>query len=207
MNGKCKIRISLAPKPQKHYGSGVKGVVQCVIIVLCLGAMVSCGKKEGGVVEVTETRPYVPADKINEHFVPENWQRTGATIPGNQMRERIENYQFGETGEIYTSKVGGTELANLNRWLGQFGLEGKKSLEEFETVEFSHGTGQYLELYGEFEGRKQNWGMVAALLRYQDAVLSVKMLGKADEVKAQVANFKAFCQNYNEYKGGKDVEK
>jgi len=49
--------------------------------------------------------------------LPDGWKKEEET------QFRTLNFSFGEGGECYVSRVGGTLEANLNRWRGQMGLE------------------------------------------------------------------------------------
>lgn len=171
-----------------------------ILSAVSLVGLTSCGKKEE-LVHVETTRPRLSTDKLPPNYVPREWKMTGATIPGAKIRnERFLNYQFGETGEIYVSAVKGDLLGNADRWVGQFGESKRESLEAYPTLNFGGAEAVYVECYGTYTGRKKDWGMHGVLYQQGEYIISVKMLGSAEEVKAQKENFALFCKHYNSYK-------
>jgi|GEM_PF-5963719 len=194
--------ISLAPLSRCLYSTGVRPVVQLFALLTAV-FLVSCGKKES-VVEVSEVRAFMNDDEMLKFYVPREWKQTGATIPGMAMRTRRLNYQFGETGEIYLSLTKGDLLGNANRWLGQFGVDPKTNLGEFESIPVLESKAVFLEQYGIYTQTKKDWGMLGALMLVEGDIVAIKMLGRASEVKAQKENFKKFCLHYNKYKVATD---
>lgn len=135
--------------------------------------------------------------------LPDGWKKEEET------QFRTLNFSFGEGGECYVSRVGGTLEANLNRWRGQMGLEPvlpedigalpKRLLFGMEST--------YIELDGAFKGVgaaevKPDYRMVGLVLSLPDVSFFVKMTGPKALLIENEKNFTKFCESLNLTRGG-----
>ena len=116
--------------------------------------------------------------------IPATWKSVPST------RFRILNYQFGEGGEITVGRFGGGVLANINRWLGQFGQPSLQTLDELKKVEILGKQGVMVTATGKFAGGmgkppRENAGLAGIILQEDDGLLTVKMIGGAGDVAAE----------------------
>ena len=128
--------------------------------------------------------------------VPESWSEAPASA------FRLLNYRFGELGEVYLSVSRGGVLANVNRWLGQFGVKpvDEAGLAAMEVVEQLGHQGVWVSADGDFgggmgKGAQKGWSLRGVVLDGPRGLLTVKMIGPTDEVKAQEAGLRQFVQN------------
>jgi hypothetical protein len=123
-----------------------------------------------------------------EGNAPNSW----VVLPAKQFR--LLNYRFGESGqgEVYVSLSSGTVRDNANRWLKQFGREEMKD-EEFagmEKIPVVGIEGVWVEQSGEYGAgmgadAKQDYGLSGVIAEVDGQILTVKMVGPANEVDAE----------------------
>ncbi|MEM9080344.1 MAG: hypothetical protein AAGC74_06590 [Verrucomicrobiota bacterium] len=127
------------------------------------------------------------------YTLPEGWRNAGA----KPMRE--VNLAFGASGEVYLSVVGGGVEANAARWFRQFGAE-VQALTELEKVSVLEGEGYLVKATGRYEpgmGRpgKDEQGLLGLLMEQGGRLVTVKMIGPADEVAGQEEAFRSFLNS------------
>lgn len=174
------------------------------ISVLTTAALVMSCSKETEVV-VTETRPATTRDEklrlfntSDERFrnakrspvegdLPDGWHE----LPGTEMR--LLNYRFGASGdgEVWVSVSSGTVLDNVNRWLRQYDAPAvdASGLAKMRTVPVLGGTGVWVEAEGDYAAgmgaaSKPGYGLAGVVAQAGQQILTVKMVGPAEEVKA-----------------------
>jgi len=137
----------------------------------------------------------VPKSPFVAGTVPEGW----VEAPGSAFR--LLNYKFGTAGEVYLSVSRGGLLENVNRWLGQFGESAVDAagLAGMEEVEISGHKGVWVKADGKFGGAMGKAAQDAYSLRGvvtdgPSGLLTVKLLGPTDEVKAEEARLRAFVE-------------
>ncbi len=156
-------------------------------------------------VTVTETRPVTTRDGTPKHSAtsderfrdarpspvkadtPEGW----LLVPATQMR--LLNYRFGEngTGEVWVSISQGSVLDNVNRWLEQFKAPpvDEAGLAKLPTLAITGTTGKWVAAEGDYAGgmgapAKTGFGLAGVVASVGGQILTVKMVGPVDEVKA-----------------------
>lgn len=160
--------------------------------------LVSC-KSSPGTVEVTETRELTQWDKPRTLIVPvmpPEWRQ----VPSTQFR--VFNYRFGIDGEVYISNSKGGVLSNVNRWLKQYGKPDVANLDEFAKVKILEKEGILIEAAGRFGGGmgklpRENAGLLGAIADFNGNLITVKMIGAAEDVAAEKSRFIEFCEALN----------
>ena len=146
-------------------------------------------------VTVTETRKITTSDEEgNLHAtMPAEWRR----VPSTKFRDF--NCKFGEAGEVYVSIGSGDIKSNAERWLKQFGSEAPVDVTSLEKLTVFGELAVILETEGEFEGMRgiqlDNAGLLGLLVETRGSLITVKMVGDADQVKAQRENFITFSKS------------
>lgn len=137
-----------------------------------------------------------PADQL-KWDLPAGWEQS----PARPMR--VVSFTIGTT-ECYIAVLGGMAggvEANINRWYGQMGAASLSSeqIDALEKIEvlgepcaLVDVEGSYTGMQGESIAKARMLGIVRAS---EEQSLFVKMTGPAEEVAAQVDNFKAFCKS------------
>lgn len=138
---------------------------------------------------------------------PEGWD----TRPSTQYR--LANFVFGPNGEgeCYLSVLsggGGGVPANANRWRGQLGLA-DYTQEEFGQLARKTVLGQeavYVEFDGLFTGMgeadaQEDYRLMGVLLVYEGQGIYVKMVGPAELLEGEGANFDVFLDSLHEAVG------
>jgi hypothetical protein len=136
------------------------------------------------------TGPYIAGT------VPESW----LAQPSSTFR--LLSYRFGTGGDIAVGVSSGGLLENVNRWLGQFGMDplDEAGLEQLEKGEVVGAKGVWVEAAGEYSpgmgqpsrGAQSLYGLVAV---EGDRIVTIKMTGPADEVAAQKSALKVFASS------------
>lgn len=145
----------------------------------------------------TAPKPPVPTDAPESPFVagvvPEGWQEA----PGSAFR--LLNYKFGTAGEAYLSVSRGGVLENVNRWLGQFGADpvDAEGLAAMEKAVIQDHLGVWVKAEGRFGGAmgkqaEDAWALRGVVTSGPKGLVTVKMLGPIDEVKAEEERLRAF---------------
>lgn len=161
--------------------------------------MVSC-RKAPETVQVTETRELTMWDEGRDPLIapmPPEWRQ----IPGTQLR--LFNYRFGEGskgGEVYVSRASGGVLPNVNRWLGQFGKPPLESLDELPKVKVLGLDAVVVSASGKFGGgmgkaAQENAAVLGVIADHGSGLLTVKMIGPAEQVAAERERMLKFCEN------------
>ncbi len=135
----------------------------------------------------------VPASPFVAGVVPEGW----AAAPGSAFR--LLNYKFGTAGEAYLSVSRGGVLENVNRWLAQFGADpvDADGLAAMEKAQLAEHKGVWVSADGKFGGgmgkqAQDSWALRGVVTEGPKGLVTVKMLGPVDEVKAEEERLKAF---------------
>ena len=146
-------------------------------------------------VTVTESRRLTISDNEgNLHAtMPSDWRR----VPSTKFRDF--NCKFGETGEVYVSIGSGGIKENAERWLKQFGNENPVDVDKLEQLTVFGEQAVILEAEGKFAGMRginiDDGGLLGLLVTSRGGLITVKMIGNADEVKAQRENFIQFSKS------------
>lgn len=173
------------------------------IALACLGLLSSCDRGDREVV-VTEKRDlvlwdYSYASNLKD-LPPAAWRR----VPWTEMR--LHNYRFGKdgTGEVWVTmlSVNGTEslVPNINRWYGQFGVPEPDDLSTLPQKPMVGGIGYIVEAEGTYNpgmaGKtRPNSKMLGALVPFRNVLITVKMVGSAEEVEEQREAFMKYCES------------
>lgn len=146
-------------------------------------------------VTVTETRRLTKNEDIDKFFavMPSEWRR----VPSTKFRDF--NCKFGESGEVYVSLASGEVKTNAERWLKQFDDQSTVNVNELETLSAFGAEGYLLEAEGKFAGMRgvsiDNAALLGFLVPTEGSLVTVKMVGEADKVKAQREAFMQFCKS------------
>lgn len=116
--------------------------------------------------------------------IPAEWSKVPST------RFRILNYQFDKDGEVFVGRVGGSVLANVNRWLAQFGKSPLETLDDLEKVEVSGKQAVLVTAKGKFGGGmgrppRENAGLAGIVFQEGDRIITIKMIGDGEAVAAE----------------------
>lgn len=131
--------------------------------------------------------------------VPDGWKE----LPGTSIR--LLNYAVGEggEGEVYVSQTRGDLLGNVARWRWQFGVTdtvGEDLVNMERVVVMGTGEGLLVEAAGTYSpgmGRPAapGFALLGVIGVLSDGgVLTVKMTGPEDVVKAERERFLEFCR-------------
>lgn len=177
-------------------------------IILC-----SCSEKKE--VVVTEVRATSSRDKAplldatsDQRFrdakpspvkgePPVGWRE----LPASQFRQL--NYRFGESGlgEAWVTLSSGSVLDNINRWLGQFDAPkiNSQQLSAMRRVSVAGFEGVWVEAEGTYASGmgaapEPGHGLAGIVCDAGGRILTVKMVGPKDEVKAAAATLEAFAK-------------
>ena len=182
--------------------------MRIVLIVTAAILLTGC-RKPASSIHVTETRRLTLHDKVYpgdyKDAPPIGWRR----LPGTQFR--LINYVAGEndTVEIVVGETQGELLANANRWLGQFGLSPVQSLEFLGRTEMlgkgrtkmMGGNAYIVEGDGTYSpgmGRppKEGYAMTGVIRESSSNLITLKMIGPAEEVKKQRDAFFKYMSSF-----------
>lgn len=172
--------------------------------------LVGCKDSERRIV-TAETRELTLFDRLYpydlKHQAPVEWRR----IPSTQFR--LLNYVTGKDDgvEIVFGITKGSVLENANRWLGQFGQEPLPSTRFFGKVDLLGGQAFLIEAKGNYvPGMGQppldQGALIGAIAPSGDSIVTVKMVGPADEVEAQRDNFLSFVASFSKIDRSKTTE-
>ncbi len=183
---------------------------------LLFGLLLFSGCEEKKEVTVTETRGLTTRDGTlkldatsDQRFrdakpspvkgeTPDGW----LSLPASQFR--LLNYRFGEsgTGEVWVSLAQGSVLDNVNRWLKQFGTDALDSagLEKLPSVSIVGSTGVWVTAEGDYAGgmgapAKPGFALAGVVTSAGGQILTVKMVGPKDEVKAAKPVLETFVKS------------
>jgi len=157
-------------------------------------ALTSCDESTKPV-EVTETRKLTSYDDESNLAVimPKDWRR----VPSTKFRDY--NCKFNENGEVYISIASGEIRSNAERWLKQFGDTRTVVPSELEQLDILDAKAYILEAEGTFAGMRgvniEEAALLGLLVESRGNLITVKMIGKKDEVQAQRDNFLDFCKS------------
>lgn len=175
-------------------------ITRALMLLAVSTVFVSC-KDSSEKVEITETRELTRWDQPRTPIVPvmpPEWRQ----VPGTE--HRTYNYRFGADGEVYISKAGGGVLANVNRWMKQYGQSDIASLEDLSEIKILGQSGVLVEATGRFGGGmgklpRENAGLLGAIVDFSGNLFIVKMIGDGAEVMAEKERFIEFCEAIREY--------
>lgn len=91
-------------------------------------------------------------------------------------------------------------LGNVNRWLGEVGNPRLKQaeLEGLPTINVLGRASPLIEAYGDYQGqsgKQSGAGLLGSICSLGSHSLFIKLVGPADKVRVQRANFTAFCES------------
>lgn len=198
----------------------MRGFATAALLGVLLG-LVSCQEERTEVV-ITETRELTTGDRppklmatSRERFrptrgevaqpasgyafqLPEGWQER----PKTSMR--LLNFVAGPEGlvEVYLSQTRGDLASNIGRWYRQFGLDAPdtEALAALPRVPMLGGEGILVEAAGTYSpgmGRPDadGYGLAGVIAATDGGVLTIKMVGPEDAVKAEVDRLKSFTSS------------
>ena len=173
----------------------VRMMLRGLLVLLAVVAVGACKKAPEKVV-VTETRELTDWDKPKTLLIPlmpGEWRQ----VPGTQLR--LFNYRFGKDGEVYVSNARGGVLPNANRWLGQFGQQPLASVEGLQALDVLGVKGVLIEAKGAFGGgmgkpSRENAALLGVIVDFGQTLITVKMIGDANEVEAERNRLIQFCE-------------
>jgi hypothetical protein len=178
--------------------------------------LAGCDSAQQEDVVVTETRPLTTRDSTpmldatsDQRFrnaqpspvegeAPADW----LALPASQFRDL--NFRFGESGfgEVYVTIAAGSELDNVNRWLGQFGAPPVTggALAEMRRVPMAGTTGVWIEAAGDYASGmgsppRQGYALAGVIAEKGGRTLTLKMVGPEAEVRGQHAALEAFAKS------------
>jgi hypothetical protein len=174
--------------------------MRIVLIVTAAILLTGC-RKPASSIHVTETRRLTLHDKVYpgdyKDAPPIGWRR----LPGTQFR--LINYVAGEndTVEIVVGETQGELLANANRWLGQFGLSPVQSLEFLGRTEMLGKNAYLVEGDGTYSPGmgsppKEGYAMTGVIRESSSNLITLKMIGPAEEVKKQRDAFFEYMRSF-----------
>ena len=174
--------------------------MQIVFIVTAAILLTGC-RKPASSIHVTETRRLTLHDKVYpgdyKDAPPIGWRR----LPGTQFR--LINYVAGENDsvEIVVGETQGDLLANANRWLGQFGLSPVESLEFLGRTEMLGKNAYLVEGDGTYSPGmgsppKEDYAMTGVIRESSFNLITLKMIGPAEEVKKQRDAFFEYMRSF-----------
>jgi hypothetical protein len=151
--------------------------------------------------------PVQQKDESANAFVwetPEGWEEL-APAQFRAINLRVAAQPDAQCYLTRLSGDGGGELANVNRWRSQMGLEGitEAQLQELPQISLFGRPARFLSLDGDYAGMRSGtqdqseggWRMYAALLTLPMATLTVKMTGPRDVLEAERKNFLDFVES------------
>ena len=173
----------------------LRWLLSTVSCVLMTSLLLACKKQEK--VEVTEQRELTMYDEHQDPIIavmPPEWRQIPAT------KFRMFNYRFGKDGEAFVGSSRGDVLANVNRWLGQFGQEALMSVDDLEKVEVLGQEGVLVTASGRFGGgmgrpAREDAGLAGIIVQIGDRLFTVKMIGDKDAVEAERERLIQFAKN------------
>jgi len=174
-------------------------ILRAMLFMVLSVLVVSC-RKVPETVQVTETRELTMWDEGTDPLIapmPPEWRQ----IPGTQLR--LFNYRFGEGakgGEVYVSRARGGVLPNVNRWLGQFGKPPLESLDDLPKIKVLGLDAVVVSASGKFGGgmgkaEQENAAVLGVIADHGGGLLTVKMIGPADQVAAERERMLKFCES------------
>lgn len=174
--------------------------MRIVLIVTAAILLTGC-RKPAASIHVTESRRLTLHDQVYpgdyKDAPPIGWRR----LPGTQFR--LINYVAGEDDsvEIVVGETQGDLLANANRWLGQFGLSPVQSLEFLGRTEMLGKNAYLIEGDGTYSpgmGRppKEDHAMIGLIRESSYNLITLKMIGPAEEVKKQRDSFFEYMRSF-----------
>ncbi len=126
--------------------------------------------------------------------MPEGWHE----LPPTDMRRLNLSVAGRDDAECYLSALPGSAggaLANINRWLGQVGLEpiDAAALEALPTKSFFGFEAYYLDVEGDYTGMggvaRPETALVGLVLEAGESMVFLKMVGPADVIAGERARF------------------
>ena len=173
-----------------------------IIAALVLVQLTSCKEqaestKRVETVEINERRELTMHDVPKAPIIPvmpPEWRQ----VPGTQIR--VFNYRFGKSGEVFISNARGGILQYVNRWSKQYGKPSVTAVSGLPKIKVLEEQGVLVEATGRFVGGmgklpRDNAGLLGAVIGFSDDILTIKMIGSAEEVAAEKERFITFCES------------
>lgn len=182
---------SLARTGGRAYPVGVKRL--CIIACAALSWVLSSCGGDNKTEEVTETRSEVERfDRLGVYPTKfeKDWRIIGSTSGGNFGG--VLTFAVGQHSKAVLSiGLRDTYLANINRWMVQFGNPELEQLPDYEKITMFGESGFLVPITGTFRGSQENWGMLAATIIHSEYGFCVlKLTGPEQEVEQQMEAIK-----------------
>jgi hypothetical protein len=133
-----------------------------------------------------------------KYTLPEGWKEKPATQMRVASCEVSENGKTADVSVIPLPGVAGSDLANVNRWRGQVGLEpqAEADLKKIaEPVELAGQPGELYDLAGTSPGSGEPARILGVILHRDDAAWFFKMTGDAALVEKSKPAFVVFLKS------------
>jgi hypothetical protein len=133
-----------------------------------------------------------------KYTLPDGWKEKALTQLRVASFEVSGNSQTADVSVIPLGGMAGGDAANVNRWRGQVGqspLDEDTLTKTAETVPIAGQLGALYDLAGTAPGSGDPERILGAILHSEDTVWYFKMMGDADLVEKQKANFTAFLKS------------
>lgn len=186
----------------------IKKTISNICCFTCVIGFFSSCKKLPRVVEIDERRELCQYDDVT--VFKNSYDQILATQPlewrrVNRTEFRLLNYAVGNDTEVAVGQVeAGGVLANMNRWRGEFGLDGLVDLEGLEQIQMFGGLDAYvIRIKGTFQKKMSGMpvkveeaAVTGVICDIGDgALITVKMMGPEDEVMAEQDNLMRFSES------------
>lgn len=175
--------------------------MRLLVILATFATLLSGCRQPETSIHVTETRRLTFHDKVYpgdfKDRPPLDWRR----LPGTQFR--LVNYVTGKDGkvEIVMGETKGDILGNANRWLGQFGLTPLQSLDYLGKTALLGRNAYLVEATGTYspgmgQPPAENYAMIGVIREHPSNLITLKMIGPAEEVEAQRAALYKYMEDF-----------
>lgn len=184
-----------------------RGLSACLGLALLLPG---CRKPEEASVEETreltsrDALPKLHATSSDRFEEPGSSPILAGTVPEGWLAQptnsfRLLSYRFGSGGDVAVGISSGDLAGNVNRWLGQFGVDplDAAGLAALAKVEVTGVAGVWVEAAGDYspgmgQEPRPDQALAGVVADAGGRIITVKMTGPADEVAAQKEPLKAF---------------
>lgn len=143
---------------------------------------------------LAQTPSSAPTEASFTYTLPEGWEEQAASM------FRQVNLSLPNGGECYVSTVGGSLLANVNRWFGQFGQDKITQADLDNGLKITlFGQEAYVVItsgtYNSGMGKppKENTTLHGAITNLNGGLITIKMLAPTVDAETDKAAFEQFC--------------
>ncbi len=133
-----------------------------------------------------------------KYTLPDGWKEKALTQLRVASFEISGNGQTADVSVIPLGSMSGGDAANVNRWRGQVGqapLDETELKKIVESVEIAGQPGELYDIAGTSPGSGDAARILGGILHGDTATWYFKMMGNADLVEKQKANFTAFLKS------------